>query len=906
MRGDPTILTEARHVMRRVAVGIQTFSIGVCVGMLCAAGARGAPAEGPAVGTQTADELDEVVVTGSHIHGTDAAGSKLLVITREQIDASGYERIEDVLATVTQNFSRTNAATRDGDEINNYDNRGAEVQLRGLGLGTTLTLVNGQRQGASGYQGSFVDISSIPASAVERIEILPEGASALYGADAIGGVVNVILRKDFEGFEARARASTAGGDATERTIAGLWGHAGPDGHALLGFQYDDSRALACSARTYCAANGDFRRFGGSDLRGVGGNPGTILDPVTRAPIAAIPRGQDGSNLTATQLIPGTANYTNSVIDNDILPQQEMRSVFLSAAYMLSRHWELSVDGRYSSREFDSTFPQPTGTFLVPASNAFNHLGGPVRVAYDFTADVGPVVDHGRTETSFISTGIKGVLPRGWQLRLSTAYSKSSTRFFEYNNLNTGAIDVLLASADPATALNLFGDGSHTAPATLAALRNQSVALDYPDEFTTAMASVIADGTLFTGPAGPIRFAGGGDFRREHSVGLSVALSPENRGRDAAAAFAELAIPIAGAAANSTLNLLDLSLAGRYDHYSDTASSFNPKVGLSWRPFRILKLRGNWGTSFRPPPFLWSNPDLIGDGEIRVVSDPKSPQGTLALLLFGTLKDLKPETATAWSVGADVAPPAAPNFSLSMTYFDIDYKGKIRNVGPNTADFLAFETQLASLITRNPTQAQIDAVCQSVRRLFGTGNCSEPIAVIIDGRFRNLARIKTRGVDFTLDYAIDSARGRWAFGLSGTYTFAQEQQITPTAPVFDLINTVGSPLKQRWAAHLSWSSRGWTVQTTVNFSGAYLDPGSVRERGVDSWTTVDFNLGYRVEGGQGWIANTQCNLGVNNLFDQSPPFIDQFDPLAGVFGYDAANASLVGRQVSLQLVKRWGP
>src|SRR5205085_5154573 len=123
-------------------------------------------------------------------------------------------------------------------------------------------------------------------------------------------------------------------------------------------------------------------------------------------------------------------------------------------------------------------------------------GGPVLVAYDLTADVGPVVDNGRTATSFISTGIKGVLPRGWQLRPSTAYSKSSTRFFEYNNLNTGAIDVLLASADPATALNLFGDGSHTARATLAALRNQSVALDYPDEFTTAMASVIADGTLF--------------------------------------------------------------------------------------------------------------------------------------------------------------------------------------------------------------------------------------------------------------------------------------------------------------------------------------------------------------------------------------------------------------------------
>jgi iron complex outermembrane recepter protein len=892
--------------MRNVAIGVRAAGIGLFVSVSCMAVARGAAAESPA-STQDTTDLEEVVVTGSHIHGADAAGSKLVVIGREQIDASGYGRIEDVLATVTQNFSRTNAATRDGNELNNYDNRGAEVQLRGLGLGTTLTLVNGQRQGASGYQGSFVDISSIPASAVERIEILPEGSSALYGSDAIGGVVNIILRKNLEGFEARVRGSTADGDAGERTIAGLWGHAGSDGHVLLGFQYDDSRALACGARTYCAANGDFRRLGGSDLRGIGGNPGTIVDPVTGAPIAAIPRGQDGSHLTVAQLIPRAANYTNYLIDNDILPQQNMRSAFLSAAYNLSRRWELSVDGRYSSRDFESTFPQPTGTFLVPAGNAFNHLGGPVHVAYDFTADVGPVVDNGRTETSFISTGIKGVLPRGWQLRLSTAYAKSSTSFFEYNNLNTDAIDAALGSADRATALNLFGDGSHTAPATLAALRNQSVALNYPDEFTTVMASVIADGTLFTGPAGPIRFAGGGDFRREHSVGLSIALSPENRARDAAAAFAELAVPLMGAQEGSTLDRLGLSLAGRYDHYSDAGGTFNPKFGLSWRPFRALGIRGNWGTSFRAPPFFWSNPDLIGDGGIEVVNDPKSPtRHSRVLEIFGSNQDLKPETSTAWSVGADVAPPAAPNLSLSVTYFDIDYKGKIGGTGTLVADFLTQEAQLASLITRNPTQAQIDALCNSITFRRGSkSDCSLPIAAIIDGRIRNYASVKTRGVDVDLGYAIDGSRGKWTFGLNGTYTFFQDQQLTVTSPVFDYVNTVGNPLKLRFAARLAWSSKGWTVLTTVNHTGAYQDPGAVPARAVDSWTTVDFNLGYRVEGGQGWIANTQCNLGVNNLFDQSPPFIDQFDPLAGVFGYDAANASLVGRQVSLQFVKRWG-
>jgi len=892
--------------MRGVAVCFGSGGLGLCLSLSTPALAQVGSADSPAAKTQDAPNLDEIVVTGSYIHGTEAAGSKVIVIDRTQIDASGYARIEDVLATVTQNSNRTNAATRDADEVNNYDNRGAEVQLRGLGLGTTLTLVNGQRQGASGYQGSFIDVSSIPASAVERIEILPEGSSALYGSDAIGGVVNIILRKNFEGFEARTRASTAGGDATERTLAGLWGHAGSDGHVLLGIQYDDSRALACSARAYCTANGDFRRFGGSDLRGVGGNPGTILDPVTRAPIEAIPRGQDGSNLTVSQLITGTANFANSVIDNNILPQLNMRSAFLSAAYTLSSHWEISVDGRYSSRDFESTFPQPAGNFSVPAGNAFNHLGGPVLVAYDFTADVGPVVDNGRTDTSSISLGIKGALSRAWQLRLSTALSESSTHFVEYNNLNTHAIDAALGSADSATALNLFGDGSHSPLAVLAALRNQSVPLVYPDKFITTMASVIADGPLFKGPAGAIRLAAGGDFRREHSLGLNIGLNPENRGRDAAAAFAELAVPLVASRPGSTVDRLALSLAGRYDRYSDVGSTFNPKVGLSWRPLRSLGLRGNWGTSFRAPPFIWSSPGLVGDGEVVLVNDPKSLNGkSLALALIGPNKDLRPETSTAWSVGADLAPPAAPNLSLSVTYFGIDYKGKVRNAGPLVADFLSYEAQLASLITRNPTQAQLDAACRDVRRFYGTGNCSDPITVILDGRFLNLARINTRGVDVALDYAIDTARGKWAFGLNGTYTFILQQQITPTSPVYDAVNTVGNPLKLRWATHLSWSFKGWNILTTVNHSGAYQDPGSVPARGVDSWTTVDLNLGYRLDGGQGWFSNTQCNFGVNNLFDQSPPFVNQFDSYAGALGYDAANASLLGRQISLQIVKRWG-
>ena len=144
-----------------------------------------------------------------------------------------------------------------------------------------------------------------------------------------------------------------------------------------------------------------------------------------------------------------------------------------------------------------------------------------------------------------------------------------------------------------------------------------------------MASVIADGPLFSGPAGPIRVAAGGDFRREHSRGINIAFGPETRSRDVAAAFVELAVPLVTAQTGSTLVAWILSLAGRYDNYSDAGGTFNPKFGLSWRPFRALGLRGNWGTSFRAPPFFWSNPDLIGDSGIELVDDPKSPPGAHA-------------------------------------------------------------------------------------------------------------------------------------------------------------------------------------------------------------------------------------------------------------------------------------
>jgi len=423
-------------------------------------------------------------------------------------------------------------------------------------------------------------------------------------------------------------------------------------------------------------------------------------------------------------------------------------------------------------------------------------------------------------------------------------------------------------------------------------------------FTTASTNVIADGPLFDWRAGAIRLAVGGEFRHEHSAGTNIAELPEDRERLIRSGFFELAVPVVAPHEGSTFGRLNLSLAGRYDSYSDVGGTFNPKVGFSWRPSALVKLRGNWGTSFLAPPFFWSNRDQVGDTWIGDVVDPRSPtRQTFALQLWGPLPDLKPETARAWNAGVDLTPPAIRNFSVSLTYFDIDYRGKIQPPHPDPDLFLTQEAQLASLITRNPTQAQIDAVCK--KPSINGENCNQPIAVIIDGRFRNIARLKTRGVDTVLDYFLDTARGKVTFSLNGTYTIDQRQQITPTAPVFDLVDTVGNQTSLRLVGSLSWSLKGWTVQSTMNYTGAYRDPGSAPARKVDSWTTVDVNIGYRAAGDSGWLANTQFNLGINNALDQRPPFVNQFDLPSGTLGYDPANASLLGRQVSLQVVKRWG-
>lgn len=835
--------------------------------------------------------LEEVVVTGSHIRGAEPVGAKVMTVTQEDMRRSGRDRLQDVLEFLPQNFG---GVTEDyvGATIGNPA-RGTEIQLRGLGPGTTLTLINGRRSPGGGSQGGFTDISNIPAAAIERVEILPDGASAIYGSDAIGGVVNIVLRKDFEGPETRARFATSNGAANETTLSQMYGQLWSGGHALLGYQYSERESLVAGDRGRLL--GDQRSRGGTDHRREGaqqrgGAPGNILNPAGSVAYA-IPGGQDGTQLSAAQLLPGATNFQDTSYMT-YLPNQKMHSVFGSASQQFGERVQVAVDARYSTRDVTSFYPSNGVQVSVPSTNPFyvNPFGGtaPVRVEYDFTRDVGVPTTVANNETFAASLAPRIALGAGWELSLSAAYGKDRSRSATQNVVNTTIPAAVLADPNPATALNVFGDGTANNPETLARiLRPQS---EYGVN-TAWSGEAILDGALVQLPAGAMKLAAGIAYHSDHVDFTPSTLNPgETRDfRGDEAVFAEVTLPV--------IRGLDLSLAGRYDEYSDFGSTFNPKVGLAWRIATAVKLRGTWGTSFRAPPFYLSNLVLRPPGRAAIsVVDPASPTGrTNALTLTGSVRDMKEETADLWTAGIDFTP--FDGFTASATYFKVLYNGRIGSpIDFNAALVDAGRYDGTGLVIRNPTQAQIDALCNSPDFVNA---CSGTYGAIIDNRRRNIAVTHQHGIDVELGYRFATRFGDFNTAIDGTYLLGYDEAISPGSPAVDRLDLYQRPLSQRLRGMAGWSRGAWSVNAAVNFTGGYENLTAAGAATVGSWTTLDFSAGYRVAPDHlGWLQNVEVRFSATNAFNTQPPFVDVYS------GYDAANANMIGRTLGASVARTW--
>jgi iron complex outermembrane receptor protein len=852
------------------------------------------------------DDLEQVLISGSAESGTHPLlGAQTLQFGRAEIERSGFATTQDFLRTLPQVFG--GGPTQDtvlGREAGTNSARGSGVNLRGLDAGATLVLIDGKRIAPSGTAGAFEDISNIPLSIIDHVDLLPDGASAKYGADAVGGVVNFVTRGNFSGIQSQARGGgVTDGSMGERQLSQLFGNTRDSGSDLLSFEYFQRDALRAQDRAQYTS--DLTPFGGSNFNWMYGSPGTITN-ATQTHFWPIPKGQNG--IPPINLAQGQANLYDQYEGAYATPREERWSVFGKEHQELTDDIGLSLEGLFTRRNIKNIETGASGLLAsVPESNPFyvNPTGmpGPVTVVEGTTAFFGPPAVENRVDTGNFSLGLATSAVRGWTASGYVGYTFEKQHLRLHGQVNQSALAAALADSDPATAFNPFGNASNNNPATLAAIGGDGV---YNSVSSLRTVSLAAMGPTVSAPGGDIDATIGVEYRIqdiETGIGLP-GTSPVTSGklsRDIRSAFTELRVPVIGE--NNELGFarrVEISMGARREDYSDIGSETIPKVGLYWSVSKTWSFRSTWTKSFRPPNLT----DMVAKNSysyVSTLSDPSSPTGTTTVLArYGTNTELRPETARSWTLGTDFEFKSVPGLSASLTYFNINYSGRIDNVQLGY-DVLSLPN-FSWLVNRNITAAELNGACAN-SVFLGPGSCQTSSATaILDNRLRNIALLRTDGIDLIGRYSFENRAGKFDLGLNGTYLFAYSQANTPGSPLADLVSTQNNPINIKARGSASWRRRGFGVSTLVNFQNRYRDTLSVPNRGVSPWTTVDLQLSYETSGDTlGWLGHTQFVLNTQNLFDVNPPFLNNS---AVQLGYDQENADLYGRMVSFEVRKRW--
>ncbi|MBU1376126.1 MAG: TonB-dependent receptor [Alphaproteobacteria bacterium] len=870
--------------------------------------------------------VESVEVTGTHIRGAGAGPSPVIVFQREDIDRTGHATLAGALNTLPQVFSglaTEGTLTTGADRSGVNATYGTGVNLRGLGPDATLVLINGRRMAGTGARGDFVDLSTIPTAAVQRVDILLDGASALYGSDAVGGVVNVILRKDYNGAETRILVGTGtAGEPREIQLGQTVGNVWSTGSVLLAYEFNRRGRLPADARPYTATT-DLRSLGGTDRRLNAAHPGNILrfDPVTGTNVAgwAIPAGQNGVGLRPGDFLPGVVNLDNQREDADTLPRQSRHSVYLAARQQIGDRLELSGDVRYGYRRFDlSTGYAVTNLTVGRANPYFVSPNGSAshQIAYSFIDELPASRLGGSQESLGVSLGGDLKLPGDWHLEGYGAFAQEIGEVRAQRQLNSALLNEALGNvADrPETAFSAARDGFFNPFTGIAGANSPSVLAFIGSGFSNsrtrdrlASLNFQADGTLFQLPSGPLKVALGVQARRDRffRTGASYTSTPVpsvsttvSAGRDVIAAFAEARAPlVAESDERPGLRRLELSLAGRVERYDDFGTTTNPKVGLLWSPTTGVNLRGTYGRSFRAP-------------DVRELQDPEAYSTTqlnlgtsrvVSLILSGGNPDLDPETATSWTFGVDVNPPALPGLKVSAGWFDIRFKDRIGQPARTGLANALTDPTLVTFVRRvSPATSAADlALINALLSSPATSSSTFPATsygAIVDTRFVNTAAVEVRGVDVSVAYRTAWADHRVGWQASASYLYDYLQQVTPTSRPFDTAGVVNSPAKLRGRAAMDWSRGPWISLLAVNYADAYRDAAGVRIR---SHATLDAQLSLEGPPETRW-SGLRATLSVRNLLDRDPPF---YDAPAGV-GYDPANGDPIGRYLSLQITRVW--
>lgn len=836
-------------------------------------------AETPAQ-SQKVTELEEIVVVGSRL-GARQSAQPLIVLDRDVLDRSGAGSVAQALNSMPE-VSVSSTGTF------GQANFGATtVQLRGLPVGTTLVLINGRRIGSSGIQGrdGYFDLSTIPVSMVERVEVLATGSSAVYGGDALGGVVNIVLKKEVDGFDSGIRyGESTGYDEVNGNLG--WGHKWSRGSFSIFGSYGRNGELQGLERAI-TADQDHRSYGSADRRVLVGNPGTVYSRTTanlpglNSRFAAIPVGSTGVGLTPQSFAAtaGQQNRTSSFAYNAYLRPEERYSAFVYGTFELTSAVELFTEIAYARSDVDQGgfFPAlmngQAGTFVAPATNPFNPFGVPVGVEFLFEERQRLIYEQDFRRAVAGAKGSIGSLR--WEL--TGAATEVKQEQVSTNILNSAAVSAALASTNPATALNVFQDGPGGSPELIASLL-QSVEQNHSSDMRSI--SGYASGPLMELASGSVDLLIGAEYERNALDIASLGLNEASR--DAYASFGEIKIPLIAGRSADVASMLELSGAVRYDRYSDFGNRTSAGAGIVLRPLPDFLLRASYSSAFKPPLLF----QLYSDVRSRTatITDPEVGQTYITNVVFGANSNLEPQTGTSNTVGFEFTPRQIPDLSFSVTHWDISLKDGITQ--PALQSVVENPNYYPGRVTRDPV----------------TGRVS-----LLDITFVNFGSIDESGVDLSVDWRQRVGNSQLSALLSTTYTYRYDVVAVAGAPETDSVSvasTSGFAPKWKGTARLGWDY-GTFLQTThvARYVGEYRDyaalaDGSFQTLG-DVWyydVSARFDLSQLIPSSWTSVSRPYVTLGALNLLDRKPDF-STFN--SGV-GYDPAQYDLRGRFVYAKL------
>lgn len=861
------------------------------------------PAAGPPV------KMELVEVTGTRLRGllAGATAQPIVTFTSAEIDRTGAQSLGDLLRYIPQvsSFTTGQASTPPtrGQLVNTLTGVTTQTAstpqidgsagrttatLRGAPAGGTLLLIDGRRapknnqsRGNDGY-----DLNGIPLAAIDRVEVLLDGASSIYGADAMGGVINIVLKKNYRGTEVRVGfENTFEQDAGVVTTSLTHGFGAGKLRGMVTLTGEKSNTMAMRDRSF-TTSWDRRPYGGADLRpAIAGGAGQVsrsggaLLPGLTTSAAAVPPGNRGTNLTvadyaAAGAIPGPLDlglYTNYAATY-------WRSAAVVTLDYMYRDWLQPYVELRAARNRNTALTQPiqARNLSVPAGAPGNPFGVAVTLNKYFL-DLQPE-RVSTDDTTAALLGIRGELPRGWGYDAFISRVRGHTR----SDANSG-VEITAAALTAAIAAgrapNLFYDGARV-PSPNAAGSVESlttIAVDEEKDETWTY-HLQANGPVFTLPAGAIQAALGVEQREEYTDFprrlATDTTTARNGSQRVSAVFGEINVPVFGETKRFPL-LQQLNLSGSYrrERYSDGGATANPRGGLAWRPVAWLLLRGGFGKGFKVPTLAQRNaPITVSTSSLTptvATVDPlrgNTANPTTYPISRGGKADLRPEKSETTTFGLVLEIPRVPGFSLSFDHFDNKFVDRIGTLLFNQmAQFYPERiTRGARLPTDPPGWAGV--------------------VTAADLRALNSNFSQTTGYDLGVRFDRRFTWGSGQFALSGTRYTRNVFAPTPGLPPSTTVNTDSLPVQVNGSAFVvrqAWGVGVLTAYRAANRANPTVTPTPAAIR-WDFQYNYDFaKAAWLNEGRDRWygrmLANTKASFTIFNLLNAEPPLDYYFLP-----------------------------